>query len=203
MTIVRFLQTVRDEHRKLPRSLRVWLIIPGIAIFVIFTGLVFTLPPGPLCDEGMVLFMEGGCDWGESNVFFFSKLGLLLGINFAFVVAWLSGVRSIQGFLPHLVVLGVLAVLPLSDPKCDTYYGHPNGSIAQMNAEAAGFSVAGIALLRRFKTHPRRLLVPLILAWNGFHIGIFYLGLTFTHHWTWLHTAWVAVTLSLLGYCVA
>ncbi len=203
MTILHFIQTLREEHRKLPCSLRAWILIPGIAAFVIFTGLTFTLPPGPLCDEGMVLFMEGGCDWGESNVFFFSKLGLLIGINFAFIVAWFSGVKSIRAFLPHLIVLGALTVLLFSDPGCDAYYGHPNGSIGQMTLEAAGFSATGIALLRRFQTHSRLLLVPLMLAWNGLHIAVFYIGLTFTHHWTWLHTGWVAGVLSLLGYCVA
>jgi hypothetical protein len=34
----------------------------------------------------MVLFMEGGCDMGESNIFF-SKLGALLAVNVAFVAA--------------------------------------------------------------------------------------------------------------------
>ncbi|HEV7238381.1 MAG TPA: hypothetical protein VGQ36_04005 [Thermoanaerobaculia bacterium] len=29
----------------------------------------------------MVLFMEGGCDFGQSNVFFHSKLGLLIALT--------------------------------------------------------------------------------------------------------------------------
>jgi hypothetical protein len=30
-------------------------------VAAILMGTFLTLPPGPLCDEGMVLFMEGGC----------------------------------------------------------------------------------------------------------------------------------------------
>jgi len=84
-----------------------------------------TLPPGPLCDEGMILFMEGGCDWGESNVFFYSKLGLMLSLTYAFSVAWRRGVRDASGFAPHLVLAGVLAYATRSGAACDTYYSPP------------------------------------------------------------------------------
>ena len=40
------------------------LLVPLTLVLDLLLGSCFTLPPGPLCDEGMVLFLEGGCDWG-------------------------------------------------------------------------------------------------------------------------------------------
>ena len=194
------IQSLREEHRQLPWPLRVWFLVPTVAALVIFMGMVFTLPPGPLCDEGMVLFMEGGCDWGNTNIFFFSKLGLLIGINAAFVVSCRSGVRSIRAFLPHLLVLSVLSICFFSDTRCDTYYSHPNGSIGQMTVEAAAFAVLGISLVRFLAKHSSWLMTLLIMAlWNILHIALFYVGLIFTNHWTWLHTVWLAGTMLLFA----
>ena len=189
-------------HRKLPRPLRVWALAPAVIIFVGITGLLLTLPPGPLCDEGMVLFMEGGCDYGESNIFFFSKLGLLVGINAAFAIAWRRGVKEVAGFTPHLVVLVGLTSTFLSDPTCETYYSHPNGSIGQMTAEAIGFALLGLALLRRLIDRSWGRLAAVLFGWNATHVAIFYLGLLFTNHWTWLHTGWVAGVMAALAYGV-
>jgi hypothetical protein len=83
-----------------------------------------------------------------------------------------------------------------SDPDCDRYYSHPNGSLGQMTVEATAFAILGIALVRHFAASPRRLLaIPLIVGWNALHVGVFYLGLLFTDHWTWLHTFWIAAVL--------
>lgn len=84
-------QRIWREHQRLPRLLRLqWLALLAFGLAVL-GGVLFTLPPGPLCDEGMVLFMEGGCDFGESNIFFYSKLGGLLALNIAFVIGWRRG----------------------------------------------------------------------------------------------------------------
>ena len=42
-------------HRALPWPLRAWAVAPAILALVIAGGTLFTLPPGPLCHEGMVL----------------------------------------------------------------------------------------------------------------------------------------------------
>ena len=195
---------VITAHRNLPRLLRLWFLVPLIIMLVTIGGMFFTLPPGPLCDEGMVLFMEGSCDWGGSNVFFFSKLGLLLGLNFAFYISWRYRLRSFLGFLPHFVVLAVLSLWLLSDPECEHYYTHANGSFGQMIIEAMAFAVLGIALLHRFADSSHRVLVvPLLIAWNAFYIGIFYVFLGITNHWTWLHTGLIAVILLVTSLVVA
>ena len=104
-------QRVWRHHQDLPRPLRLQWIVPLTLVLVVVLGRFFELPPGPLCDEGMILFMEGGCDFGWSNVFFFSKLGLLISLNAAFVVAWIGGVRHFLGFAPHFAVAVSLALL--------------------------------------------------------------------------------------------
>ncbi len=181
---------------RLPLVLRVSVLAPLTLLLIVAAGLTMPLPPGPLCDEGMVLFMEGGCDWGESNVFFFSKLGLLLAVNFAFVTAWRRRVESVRGFLPHLAVLAVLSAVLYSGGGCDTYYSHPNGSLGQMTLEIAAFALLGIALLERAGRHGWRWFLPTWLLWNATYPVAFYLFLALTDHWTWTHTAWICGALA-------
>lgn len=195
------IRKILAAHRALPVALRVWVMVPATLFLVIAGGLLFTLPPGPLCDEGMVLFMEGGCDWGGSNIFFFSKLGLLLAMNIGFMIAWQKNVRHALGFTPHFVVLFVLTLANLSDGRCDTYYSHPNGSTGQMTLEAAAFAWLGAALLAALpRTVPR--LVAALVAWNGSYVAVFYLGLIFTNHWTWTHTFWIAAVLGIAATAI-
>jgi hypothetical protein len=181
------------SHRELPTILRVWAVVPATMLLVIAGGFGLTLPPGPLCDEGMVLFMEGGCDWGVSNAFFYSKLGLLVTMNLVFVFGWLHRVRDWRGFLPHFSVLALLTLSNYSDEYCRHYYSHPNGSIGQMTAEAMAFGVLGVSILSRIRIRNAVGLTIALLAWNSFHIAVFYLALLVTNHWTWLHTAMVVV----------
>jgi hypothetical protein len=183
--------------------LRVWVVVPATIALVAVGGLVFTLAPGPLCDEGMILFMEGGCDWGASNIFFFSKLGLLLALNIVFSVAWRSRVCQPMGFLPHLLVLGCLVVAERSGGDCDTYYSHPNGSIGQMVLECIGFALVGMSILvhAERRTWPR--LFAILAFWNALYVGVFYTGLMFTHHWTWLHTAFIFSCLATVAVVIA
>jgi hypothetical protein len=185
-------------HRNLPRSLRVWAVVPLTLAWVIFEGLVFTLPPGPLCDEGMVLFMEGGCDYGESNVFFHCKLGLLLALNAILIVAWRSNVRNVLGFVPHLLVLLYITVTNLSG-YCDTYYSHPNGSLGQMTLEAIAFALAGMSVLHLPTPRKAAHLLVIVVAWNALHVLVFYLGLQFTNHWTWEHTWFIFAVLLVVA----
>ena len=164
-----------------------------VMAWVIIEGSVFTLPPGPLCDEGMVLFMEGGCDWGESNVFFHSKLGLLIALNLVFVAAWRAGIREVAGFTPHVMVLLYVTLDNLSGAGCDSYYSHPNGSIGQMTLEAIAFAAIGMSMLTLRSRRTNGRLLAILLAWNGFSVAVFYAGLVFTNHWTWSHTWFICL----------
>ena len=158
-----------------------------ILVFVAGGGFL-TLPPGPLCDEGMVLFMEGGCDYGESNIFFFAKVSLLGTANLALFVAWKRSPDSWSGFLPHLALLGLMAWVYRSGGHCDTYYSHPNGSIGQMTLEMACFAILGVALGRALAAARWRWRAAAAVAWNALHVGAFYLFLKVAAHWTWQHT---------------
>ena len=135
--------------------------------------------------------MEGGCDWGVSNEFFFSKLGLLLGINVVFIVAARYRIRNWRAFGPHFIVLTALTAWNYSDEYCRNYYSHPNGSIGQMTAELMAFAVLGIAIVTQMRIHRCLHLVLALLSWNVLHVGTFYVGLLFFDHWTWTHTLWI------------
>jgi cytochrome c oxidase subunit IV len=56
----------------------------------------------------MVLFMEGGCDWARSNVFFFAKVSLLVTMNLAVLAAWKRPPAAWGGLLPHFALLGLM-----------------------------------------------------------------------------------------------
>lgn len=185
-------------QRELPSAARLHVVVPLTVFAVACLGLTFPLPPGPLCDEGMVLFMEGGCDWGLSNVFFYSKVGLLLVLNLCFLASAAGSPRASpwRGFVPHLLMLGLLAV-GTTDSDCDTYYGHPNGNVAQMVLEGTTFALLGISLLDLTRGRPRWVVVGLALAWNAFHVAVFYAWLLVTDHWTWLHTLLMCCTFLL------
>ena len=176
------------SHQTLPRPVRIQWIVPLTIVLVFIGGFIFTLPPGPLCDEGMILFMEGGCDFGDSNVFFFSKLGLLLALNIALVVAWSGGVSGFHAFTPHFLWALWLAWEHRSGGRCDSYYGHPNGSIGQMVLEVAAFAALGIAILLRWQKGSAQRLVLALLSWNLAYVAVFYLWLMVLPHWGWGHT---------------
>jgi len=193
MNVGQFVQSA-VRQKDLPLLLRFYVLVPLALVVVVATGGLFTLPAGPLCDEGMVLFMEGGCDWGLSNVFFFSKLGALVTVSFAFVVASRRRQLPLAPLLPHLLLLCVVGGVLSSGGRCDTYYSHPNGSLGQMALEIAAFAVLGLAL------HPlaagKRLstVALVVVAWNAFHVGTFYVWLSVTDHWTWTHTVLLCAT---------
>lgn len=182
-------------HAALPTPLR----LPGLAVatvgVVTALGLGLTLPPGPLCDEGMWLFMEGGCDWGNSNVFFHTKLGLLLMTNAVLVAALVLRRVRLRGLLPHVGLLGVAALLPsLADAgSCETYYGHPNGNLAQMLIEVAAFALLGLAVVGPLRERAPSVRVAGVLGLNAFNIALFHGALLVTPHWTWPHTALIVI----------
>lgn len=158
---------------------------------VFLWGTFLPLEPGPLCDEGMILFMEGGCDWGATNLFFIPKAGLLIT---TLVVGASVGRLDRRGFLPHLFALLAMGALPgmSAGGRCDTYYGHPNGNFAQMLIEQAalgGLVLASAAFFSQQRVYLRLLIViGVMLA----AVAIFYAWLPLMPHWTWLHTALVA-----------
>lgn len=188
------LQGVVGGYRALPPFLKLPAVALGTLVLIILLGVTFTLPPGPLCDEGMWLFMEGGCDWGESNVFFFGKLGVLLSVNAVLAAMLLLPRLDARGLVPHLVVLAAFALLPsFSMPgPCDTYYGHPNGNEAQLVVELAAFALLGLSALGVLRGRAAVWRIAGLLALNLVNVAAFELGLLVTPHWTWLHTALIA-----------
>lgn len=198
LPILRWEPALWRRHRELPRLLRVYSLVPLSALVVAILGLVFNLPPGPLCDEGMVLFMEGGCDWGLSNLFFFSKLGLLISLTAAFLVAWVRGVRGhYSAFVAHFLVAGVLVWKNRDGGICDTYYANPNGSLGQMVLEVASLAVVGIAVLGLARCRRWWRGVLAVLACHLVAIVQFYLWLRAFDHWQWQHT-WAIVATNLV-----
>lgn len=181
-----------------------WLKLPVVAavtvLVIIVSGLVFTLPPGPLCDEGMVWFMEGGCDWGGSNIFFFGKLGLVLVTNVVALTVGLSPARPRTAFLPHVGALVLIAItlLPGTD-DCVEYYGHPNGNYSQLLIEQAAFALLIVASFGVVWRWPKVWRVAGIAGLNLIHVALFYVWCEVMPHWTWLHTTLLSGSLFLLA----
>lgn len=188
-------------HRGLPIALKLPVVATCCLGLAIFLGIVFPLPPGPLCDEGMLLFMEGGCDWGGSNLFFMAKVALMITTLVVGVAAGRLPTLDRAGFLPHLFALITIALLPgMSDGGvCETYYGHPNGNFAQMLIEQAALGGLVLAVVPLFS---RRGLPQRILSVAGvmlISVAVFYGWLQLTPHWTWLHTLLVAGSLLVVA----
>jgi len=186
-------------QKGVPRLLRFHFLVPITVVLIVVAGLLFALPPGPLCDEGMILFMEGGCDWGESNLFFFSKLGALLAVNVAFVVSSRRAPTQAGAFMPHLLLLCWLGWKFRSGGVCDAYYSDPNGSFGQMALEIAAFAALGLALVPLVRYRRARAVSAAMVGWNAIHVGLFYIWLKVTDHWTWEHTWLLCWSMLALG----
>ncbi len=183
------------SQRNLGPLLRFESIVPFTILVMIIGGNYLTLPPGPLCDEGMVLFMEGGCDYGLSNVFFFAKVSLLLTIQLAVVIAWRRPPQGWSGLSLHFGLLAGMAFVLRRSEHCETYYSHPNGSLGQMIVELACFAALGVVMVRALPEASRTLRGLAFLAWNGLHVGLFYAFLLVWPHWTWNHSFAVGVSM--------
>lgn len=192
------LAAVWRQHQQLPPVLRLYVMAPITAVLMAVLGFGFTLPPGPLCDEGMVLFMEGGCDWGLSNVFFHTKLALLIVLNAALFIGWNARVTALA-FLPHFALAAQTAWGARSGGVCDTYYSHPNGSEGQMLIELMAFAMLGLAMHRRFFGLPVKYLPFIAAGWNALYIAAFYMALIVFDHWTWAHTGAVCASMLVVA----
>lgn len=191
-------------NSSLPKVLRAPSLILGTALFIFVSGMTLTLPVGPLSDEGMISFMEGGCDWGGSNVFFFSRLGLLIAMNFAVVVLLRHGVPPLKRFTPHFAAAALLIWWTYDSTYCDDYwYGHPQGNIGQTLVEMVAFALLGFFVARAsLSWRPWQKLVA-VLAWNGLYVAAFQVGQAWTPHWTWTHTFSVSGVLSVSALLIA
>lgn len=179
------------------RFLRFYCLVPATFLWIVVTGLLLTLPVGPLSDEGMILFMEGGCDWGGSNIYFFSKAGLLFFLNVSCAVAMRQNLSRFRFFVPHFAVAAVLIAMFSFDNSCDTWwYGHPQGNDGQLVIEMCAFALLGLSLVKATPRSTGLQKFVVILLWNVFYVVSFSLFETFFAHWSWEHT-W-AVTASLL-----
>jgi hypothetical protein len=175
-----------------------WL-IPLTFLWTVATGLLLTLPVGPLSDDGMVLFMEGGCDWGNSNIFFFAKLGILVAINTAMVVAMQHQTIRLRTLPVFFLTAGLLVAFNVSDLECSTYYNHPQGSLGQMVFEMAAFAILGLSWLRPTRDWSLAGKLWALVAWNGAFVGLFYTYLTWFPHWSWAHTFALSFTLIFIA----
>ena len=191
------------RHKALPRWLRVQWLAPITVLTAILGGILFSLPAGPLCDEGMILFMEGGCDFGPSNVFFHAKVSVLLVFTWALLFAARRRVSDVVAFVPHFVVAAYLAWAHRSGGRCDTYYAQPNGSFGQMVLEVAAFTLLGLFALRLMAGRPWPRLIGGAALWHGTYVVSFYAWLLAYDHWTWSHSIAVAGTLALFAVVMA
>ena len=199
----RWVERLIADQRALPRPLQLPTLIALTSFFVGTAGLLLTIPPGPWCDDGpMPLFMEGGCDWGNTNIFFFSRLGLLLAVNLTAVVLVTRPAPTLRGLPLHLGVLVVLIGDFAVDSRCDTYYSHPNGSTGQSVAAIAAFAILGIAVVRSVQHLSRALRLLSLAAWNASFVAIFYAALKLFPYWRWSHTLVVSGALLFFAVCL-
>ena len=63
---------------KLPLWYRPWLVLPVSAVTLAVLGLGLPLPPYMIDPCKYPAFMDGGTDWGGSNVFFYTRVVMLL-----------------------------------------------------------------------------------------------------------------------------
>jgi hypothetical protein len=190
------------RQRHLPPPLRVGPLATLTFAGIVAAGCLWTLPPGPLADEGMVLFMEGGCDWGASNVFFFAKAGLVVAVGAVYAMALRYRIRHWLPFTAHYGLGAALVAAFFSDPRCDAYwYGHPQGSIGQMVVETQALGV--LALVTARAVAARSLPVGGQLAAGAAvplaYAAAFQLWLPVVPHWTWGHTGLIVAALLALA----
>ena len=202
MGIRRLARHLLRDQLALGPFLRFEALVPFTLGTWILTGFLLTLPPGPLCDEGMVLFMEGGCDYGLSNMFFFAKVSLLVTTHLGLLVSWLRPPARWRGFLPHFALLALLGWLHRQGGPCDTYYAQPNGSLGQMILEMAAFALLAIALGRATANAPWLWRLAALAGADLFHVGVFYAFLPMVPHWSWVHSALVSSALLLAAVAV-
>jgi hypothetical protein len=175
-------------QKSLPRSLQV---IPFAAIVfmsLVFLGQSFAFPPGPLCDDGMVLFMEGGCDWGESNIFFMSKVALLISINWCAVWCLRHRISRKTTFAMHFLLVAILGSFWWTDTSCDQFYGHPQGNLGQLTVEMLSLAALMLLMLPRFFSLSWSGQLLALLVINVWHVLSFYISLLAVNHASWWHT---------------
>lgn len=177
------------EQKNMPQALSVWRLVPLTFLGICVFGIGLALPVGPLSDDGMILFMEGGCDWGNSSVFFFSKLGLLVAINAGMLIALRQHFTQARMFIPHfLVAVGLMAVY-----WNDYYCGITQGTTAQMVAEVAALAALMIAAIPKLMTATPAKKLGVLTLINVWHIAVFEFALLYFLHWTWNHTVAVII----------
>ena len=177
-------------HQKgIPESLNVWRLVPLTFLGICIYGIGLALPVGPLSDDGMIFFMEGGCDWGNSSVFFFSKLGLLVAINAAMMFALRERFQQTSMFIPHFVAAGALMAVYWNDYSC----GLTQGNIAQMIAEISALAALMIVALPALISASAAKKLLVLCGINAWHVGAFQFALLYFPHWSWSHTSAVIV----------
>ncbi|MDD5519617.1 MAG: hypothetical protein PHI84_02250 [Kiritimatiellae bacterium] len=67
-----------NAQYKLPLWYYPGFVLPFALILLVLLGMVFTLPPNVIDPRKYPAFMDGGEDWGGSNIFFYSRVVMLL-----------------------------------------------------------------------------------------------------------------------------
>jgi len=67
-----------ESQSKLPLWYRPWFILPISVVTLYILGMSLTLPPNMIDPRKYPAFMDGGSDWGGSNIFFYSRVVMLL-----------------------------------------------------------------------------------------------------------------------------
>jgi hypothetical protein len=143
----------------------------------------------------MIRFLEGGCDWGRTNLYFFAKVGLLAAINVAFLLSIAQRPVRLSAFLPHLVLLLAFALSESSDDSCDHYYAHPRLNMGQMGFEMCAFAILGMALVRVLRTTSVGTSLLVLILWNSLHVLTFYGWAMVWPYWSWIHVGAVTTTM--------
>lgn len=69
--------TMKNSQLQLPVWYRLWLILPLSVIILYILGMCLTLPPNRIDPRKYPAFMDGGSDWGGSNIFFYTRVVML------------------------------------------------------------------------------------------------------------------------------
>ena len=208
-----------QPSQKLPLWYRAWLILPLAVVALYILGMCLTLPPNMIDPRKYPAFMDGGTDWGGSNIFFYTRVVMLLMGTLGFLsipclkpqpdwknLSWRNTARLLlRVFVFHIFcfgLYGIVSVLP--DAAGD------GGTWIVIFLEMGGWYVLSacfaISLLRRgihgsvvFMVSAVLSLLFLIL---GFYLGHWLTGSEFNAHMMGATALTVRALIELLVYSI-
>jgi hypothetical protein len=211
-----------DIHPTLPLWYRPWLILPLCIVALYILGMCLTLPPNMIDPRKYPAFMDGGTDWGGSNVFFYTRVVMLfMGVLGFLSVSCLKPqpdwrqltLRSTAGLLfrayfSHIlcfIIYGTMSVLSDSAGDRQTW--------VILTLEIGGWYVLSaalvVSLLRRginlTLAHIVSAVLAIVYLLSGFYLGYWVTGAGFDAHLISAPMLFFRLTIELLVYaaCVA